>query len=114
MLSVSDSQGRYMDLNIVFEAVGSYNVGKIDKERLEYYEDNACPGCGSCSGMFTANSMNCLCEAVGIALPGNGTIPAVYAQRLRLAKSAGEKIMELKISAPSISGGKPANALAVI
>ena len=87
--------GKPMDLNSVFEAVGSYNVGKFDDTQLEYYEDNACPGCGSCAGMFTANSMNCLCEAVGIALPGNGAIPAVYAARTRLAKQAGEKIMEL-------------------
>jgi dihydroxy-acid dehydratase len=95
MLSICDTDGQAMDLNSVFEAVGSYNVGKFDDKQLEYYEDNACPGCGSCAGMFTANSMNCLCEAIGIALPGNGTIPAVYAQRTRLAKAAGEKIMEL-------------------
>ena len=95
MLSICDTQGASMDLNSVFEAVGSYNVGKFNDEQLEYYEDNACPGCGSCSGMFTANSMNCLSEAVGIALPGNGSIPAVYAARTRLAKQAGEKIMEL-------------------
>ena len=95
MLSICDTQGQAMDLNSVFEAVGSYNVGKMDDEQLLYYEDNACPGCGSCAGMFTANSMNCLCEAIGIALPGNGTIPAVYAARTRLAKQAGAKIMEL-------------------
>jgi dihydroxy-acid dehydratase len=95
MLSICDTAGKPMDLNSVFEAVGSYNVGKFDDAQLEYYEDNACPGCGSCAGMFTANSMNCLCEAVGIALPGNGSIPAVYAARTRLAKQAGEKIMEL-------------------
>jgi dihydroxy-acid dehydratase len=95
MLSICDTGGQAMDLNSVFEAVGSYNVGKFDDKQLEYYEDNACPGCGSCAGMFTANSMNCLCEAIGIALPGNGTIPAVYAHRTRLAKAAGEKIMEL-------------------
>ena len=95
MLSICDTQGAPMDLNSVFEAVGSYNVGKFNDEQLAYYEDNACPGCGSCSGMFTANSMNCLSEAVGIALPGNGSIPAVYAARTRLAKQAGEKIMEL-------------------
>ncbi|HHU22682.1 MAG TPA: dihydroxy-acid dehydratase [Clostridiales bacterium] len=117
MLSLCDAQGGYMDLNSVFEAVGSYNVGKIDRERLEYYEDNACPGCGSCAGMFTANSMNCLCEAVGIALPDNGTIPAVYSQRIRFAKAAGEKIMELyekDIRALDILTEKAfANALAV-
>ena len=95
MLSICDTQGAPMDLNSVFEAVGSYNVGKFNDEQLAYYEDNACPGCGSCAGMFTANSMNCLSEAVGIALPGNGSIPAVYAARTRLAKQAGEKIMEL-------------------
>ena len=60
-----------------------------------YFEDTACPTCGSCSGMFTANSMNCLCEALGIALPGNGTVPAVYSERIRLAKRAGMKVMEL-------------------
>jgi dihydroxy-acid dehydratase len=95
MMSICDTNGQAMDLNSVFEAVGSYNVGRLDDEQLAYYEDNACPGCGSCAGMFTANSMNCLCEAIGIALPGNGTIPAVYAARTRLAKLAGEKIMEL-------------------
>ena len=95
MLSINDTAGKPMDLNSVFEAVGSHTVGKFDDEELQYYEDNACPGCGSCSGMFTANSMNCLSEAIGIALPGNGSIPAVYAARTRLAKAAGEKIMEL-------------------
>ncbi len=95
MLSINDTAGKPMDLNSVFEAVGSHTVGKFGDEELQYYEDNACPGCGSCSGMFTANSMNCLSEAIGIALPGNGSIPAVYAARTRLAKAAGEKIMEL-------------------
>ena len=95
MLSIPDSNGSCMDLNSVFEAVGSYNVGKCDDAQLSYYEDNACPGCGSCAGMFTANSMNCLSEAIGIALPGNGSIPAVYSHRIRLAKAAGEKIMSL-------------------
>lgn len=95
MLSLNDTAGRAMDLNSVFEAVGAVADGKMDEGELPYYEDNACPGCGSCSGMFTANSMNCLCEAIGIALPGNGTIPAVYAHRLRLAKRAGEAVMEL-------------------
>ena len=95
MLSVCDPGGKGMDLNSVFEALGELNAGKIGEDKLQYYEDNACPGCGSCSGMFTANSMNCLCEAIGIALPGNGTIPAVYAKRIRLAKAAGEQIMEL-------------------
>jgi dihydroxy-acid dehydratase len=81
------------DLNTVFEAVGAYHAGRLRKDELDRLEETACPGCGSCSGMFTANSMNCLCEALGIALPGNGTIPAVYAQRLRLAKKAGEAVM---------------------
>jgi len=83
------------DLTTVFEAVGSVKVGKMSEEKLAYIEDNACPGCGSCSGMFTANSMNCLSEAIGIALPGNGTVPAVYAHRLRLAKQAGVQVMKL-------------------
>ncbi|NLF80473.1 MAG: dihydroxy-acid dehydratase [Clostridia bacterium] len=83
------------DLNSVFEAVGAYHAGKISTCELSAVEETACPGCGSCSGMFTANSMNCLCEALGIALPGNGTIPAVYAERLRLAKAAGRQVMEL-------------------
>jgi dihydroxy-acid dehydratase len=94
MLSIK-YEGRNLDLNSVFEAVGAYKAGKIDQEEMLNYENNACPGCGSCSGMFTANSMNCLTEALGIGLPGNGTIPAVYAQRIRLAKQAGMKIMEL-------------------
>ena len=83
------------DLNSVFEAVGAYKAGKIGDDDLLQIEENACPGCGSCSGMFTANSMNCLCEALGMALPGNGTVPAVHAGRLRLAKSAGEAVMEM-------------------
>lgn len=83
------------DLNSVFEAVGAYMAGNMDEEELCEIEESACPGCGSCSGMFTANSMNCLCEALGMALPGNGTIPAVFAERIRLAKTAGFKIMEL-------------------
>jgi len=84
-----------MDLNSVFEAVGAHKAGTIDDSELLRVEDNACPGCGSCSGMFTANSMNCLCEALGMALSGNGTIPAVYAKRIRLAKAAGEQVMTL-------------------
>ncbi|MGI6039272.1 MAG: dihydroxy-acid dehydratase [Clostridiales bacterium] len=95
MLSINDRLGNPMDLNSVFEAVGAYSVGKCSDEELKYYEDNACPGCGSCSGMFTANSMNCLLEAIGMALPGNGSIPAVYAARTRLAFDSGVKIMEL-------------------
>jgi len=84
-----------LDLNSVFEAVGAHKAGKIDDAELLRIEDNACPGCGSCSGMFTANSMNCLCEALGVALPGNGSMPAVYAERIRLAKTAGETVMDL-------------------
>jgi dihydroxy-acid dehydratase len=79
----------------VFEGVGAAAGGKIDLQQLAIIEDNACPTCGSCAGMFTANSMNCLTEALGMGLPGNGTIPAVYSERIRLAKQAGIKIMEL-------------------
>lgn len=88
MLSLNGS-----DLNSVFEAVGAYHAGKINEEQLHAVECEGCPGCGSCSGMFTANSMNCLCEALGIALPGNGSVPAVYAERLKLAKEAGIAVM---------------------
>ena len=95
MLSNCSDENVPMDLNSVFEAVGAYKNGKIDDERLSYFEENACPGCGSCSGMFTANSMNCLCEVLGMALKGNGTIPAVHASRLRLAKTAGSQVLEL-------------------
>lgn len=92
---VGKKNGQVLDLNSVFEAVGALNAGKITEKELEEIEDNACPGCGSCSGMFTANSMNCLTEALGMGLPGNGSIPAVYAKRRRLAKEAGMKILEL-------------------
>ena len=88
-------QGKALDLISVFEAVGSFTSGKMTEEKLKFLEDNACPGYGSCSGMFTANSMNCLSEALGLALPGNGTIPAVMAERKRLAKYAGVRIMHL-------------------
>ncbi|CDZ24229.1 Dihydroxy-acid dehydratase [[Clostridium] cellulosi] len=84
-----------VSLTNMFEAVGAVKAGKMTEEELSDLENTACPSCGSCSGMFTANSMNCLCEAIGMALPGNGTIPAVYSERLRLAKKAGMKIMEL-------------------
>jgi dihydroxy-acid dehydratase len=84
-----------VDLITVFEGVGARKTEKITEEELNQLENNACPGVGSCSGMYTANSMNCLCEALGLALPGNGTIPAVYAERIRLAKEAGKKIMHL-------------------
>ncbi len=81
--------GRDISLTTVFEALGAYQVGNLTEAELCAYEENACPGCGSCSGMFTANSMNCLTEALGMGLPGNGTIPAVEARRVRLAKQAG-------------------------
>jgi len=84
-----------MSLSEMFEAVGSFTAGKIDEEELEHLVESACPSCGSCSGMFTANSMNCLTEAIGMALEGNGSLPAVYSARDRLAKHAGMKIMEL-------------------
>ena len=87
--------GERTSLSKMFEAVGARKAGLIDDEQLEEFERGTCPGCGSCSGMYTANSMNCLCEAIGIALPGNGTIPAVYAKRTMLAKKAGMRIMDL-------------------
>jgi len=87
--------GKKIDLISVFEGVGALRAGRIDEDQLKKLEDNACPGCGSCSGMFTANSMNCLTEALGLALPGNGTIPAVFAARRRLAKQTGMKIVDL-------------------
>ena len=88
-------KGRVLDLNSVFEGVGMKAAGKISDEELRDVEDNACPGCGSCSGMFTANTMNCMMEALGLGLTGNGTIPAVHAGRVRLAKDAGRAIMTL-------------------
>ncbi len=94
MLSINYG-GKFRDLNTTFEAIGEFKAGTIDEEGLLGLENAACPSCGSCSGMFTANSMNCLCEVLGMALPGNGTIPAVYSERIRLAKEAGMKIMEL-------------------
>lgn len=94
MLSMN-FKDKYRDLNTAFEAVGAFKAGQIDECELLELENAACPTCGSCSGMFTANSMNCLCEVLGMALPGNGTIPAVYSERIRLAKQAGMKIMEL-------------------
>jgi dihydroxy-acid dehydratase len=83
------------DLNSIFEAVGGVKAGTVSEAELALLEETACPGYGSCSGMYTANSMNCICEALGMALPGNGTIPAVFAERLRLAKQAGRRVMEL-------------------
>ena len=88
-------KGKDISLTTMFEAVGSYENGTIDEKELCELENSACPTCGSCSGMFTANSMNCLCEVLGIALPGNGTIPAVYSERLRLAKKAGMAVMDV-------------------
>ena len=87
--------GTVIDLISVFEGVGSFKKGIIDKERLEEIEKKACPTCGSCSGMFTANSMNCLCEALGIALPGNGTRLAISPERRVLVRQAGKMIIEL-------------------
>ena len=94
MLSMN-FDGKFRDLNTAFEAVGAFKAGTIDEQGLLELEEAACPSCGSCSGMFTANSMNCLSEVLGMALPGNGTIPAVYSERIRLAKHTGMKIMEL-------------------
>jgi dihydroxy-acid dehydratase len=88
-------RGKEVDLITVFEGVGALKAGKICEDELKELAECACPGCGSCAGMFTANSMNCLSEALGLALPGNGTIPAVHAARFRLAKETGFKIMEL-------------------
>ena len=86
---------RDYDLNAVFEAVGAYKAGKIGDERLNEVESGSCPGCGSCSGMFTANSMNCITEVIGMALPGNGTISAVDAARIRLAKTSGMRVVKM-------------------
>ena len=95
MLAGRLKDGRRTCLSHMFEAVGAYHAGKLDEAGVADYTENACPTCGSCSGMYTANSMNCLTEAIGMALRGNGTIPAVYSARLRLAKETGMKIMEL-------------------
>ena len=88
-------KGCKTSLSSMFEAAGAYSSGKITAEELDEYENKVCPSCGSCSGMYTANSMNCLTEVLGMGLKGNGTIPAAYSERLRLAKHAGMKIMEL-------------------
>lgn len=88
-------EGKKTSLSSMFEAVGAYNAGKMDDEKLYEYECKTCPTCGSCSGMYTANSMNCLTEALGMGLKGNGTIPAVYSARIELAKKAGMAVMEL-------------------
>jgi dihydroxy-acid dehydratase len=90
-----NTNGKTTDLSTVFEAVGAVQAGKMTHEELCDLENTACPTCGSCSGMYTANSMNCLSEVLGLALPGNGTIPAVYSERIRLAKKTGMKIVEL-------------------
>ncbi len=95
MLAGRLNDGRRTCLSHMFEAVGAYYAGKMDESGVEEYENNACPTCGSCSGMYTANSMNCLTEAIGMALAGNGTIPGVMSARLRLAKHTGMQIMEL-------------------
>jgi dihydroxy-acid dehydratase len=88
-------KGEDIDYSTCYEAIGKFHKGKLEEKDLADIEEEACPTCGSCSGMFTANSMNCLSEAIGIALPGNGTIPAILSKRLRLAKKAGMKVMEL-------------------
>ena len=94
-MAAGSHRGRKTSLSTVFEAVGAVGAGRMGAEELAELEDTACPGCGSCSGMFTANSMNCVCEALGMALPGNGTIPAASAARIRLAKEAGTAVMAL-------------------
>ena len=92
---VKGGDKRGMSLSSMFEAVGRHAAGNMSDEELLDWENSACPSCGSCSGMYTANSMNCLTEAIGMGLPGNGTIPAVYSERIRLAKEAGYQVMEL-------------------
>ncbi|NTU88745.1 MAG: dihydroxy-acid dehydratase, partial [Actinobacteria bacterium] len=95
MLAGRDKCGNQTDLNTLFDAVGQVTAGTMTTDELDFLEETACPTCGSCSGLFTANSMNCLTEAIGIALPGNGTVPAVYSERIRLAKKTGMRIMDL-------------------
>lgn len=95
MLAGEDTCGNQTDLNTLFDAVGQVTAGMMTEEECKWFENTACPTCGSCSGMFTANSIACLSEGLGIALPGNGTIPAVFSERIRLAKHAGMKVMEL-------------------
>ena len=87
--------GKKTSLSSMFEAVGAYSAGKIDADKLREFEEKTCPSCGSCSGMYTANSMNCLTEVLGMGLAGNGTIPAAYSRRIELAKTAGMQVMEL-------------------
>ena len=95
MLAGRLPDGRRSCLSDIFEAVGAYHAGTLDDEGMKDYEENVCPSCGSCSGMYTANSMNCLTEAIGMSLPGNGTIPAPLSARIRLAKKTGMQIMKL-------------------
>ena len=95
MLAGRLPDGRRTCLSHMFEAVGAYHAGTMDEEAVQTYVEKACPSCGSCSGMYTANSMNCLTEAIGMALPGNGTIPAPYSARIRFAKETGMQIMKL-------------------
>ncbi|MDD5016576.1 MAG: dihydroxy-acid dehydratase [Eubacteriales bacterium] len=95
MMPGRDLKGKDASLSTLFEAVGAYTAGKLSACELEQLENSSCPGCGSCAGMFTANSMNCLCEAIGMAMGGNGTIPAVSAERIRFAKNSGEMLMKL-------------------
>ena len=95
MLPGTLTPGKQGDLITLFEGVGRVRNGQMSEEELTQWEERACPGCGSCAGMFTANSMNCLAETIGVALPGNGTIPAVHAARVRLAKQAGMRVMDL-------------------
>ncbi|MBQ3954196.1 MAG: dihydroxy-acid dehydratase, partial [Ruminococcus sp.] len=95
MLAGHLKDGRRTCLSHMFEAVGAYKAGMLDEQGVQDYEENACPSCGSCSGMYTANSMNCLTEAIGMGLAGNGTIPAPLSARIRLAKQAGMQVMEL-------------------
>ena len=93
--SMFEAVGSYASLSSMFEAVGAYEAGTMTEDDVKEYEEKVCPTCGSCSGMYTANSMNCLTEVLGMGLKGNGTIPAVYSERLRLAKRAGMQVMEL-------------------
>ena len=97
MLAGRGRDGSQTDLNSLFDAVGQVTAGTMTEDECHWLEGTACPTCGSCSGMFTANSICCLAEALGIALPGNGTVPAVYSERIRLAKQAGMKVMELVV-----------------
>ena len=95
MMPGRDLEGKDASLSTLFEAVGAYTAGKINECDLKSLENTSCPGCGSCAGMFTANSMNCLTEGIGMARRGNGTIPAVYAERIRFAKDSGEQLMKV-------------------